>query len=118
MTTIERNRKPHDVDGLLREFFKAEMPHPWPVMKPPMAFKSTLPFRAQGWSLMRSRLALAASIALLLLGSWFLASGLPVYTHPSVVPDGTESIEKPDRKFMDGKTTTTPAPGDKATTSK
>jgi len=51
-----------DVDGVLRAFFRAEAPAPWP--KAPQVAAST----AKGWPLTRSRLALAAAAALLALG--------------------------------------------------
>jgi hypothetical protein len=51
-----------DVDGVLRTFFKAQTPAPWP--KAPAVVAKT----AKGWPMMRSRLALAASVALLALG--------------------------------------------------
>jgi len=81
-----------ELDALLGAFFKAEMPAPWPAFVPPASAKKsapsstkkTLPFRRpdeseqrptrrrwHGWT---SRLALAASVALLLLGTWLMPS--------------------------------------------
>jgi len=64
-----------DLDGLLSDFFRSELPKPWP--EPPIANEQpkTLPARklSSRWSAVRSRLALAASIALLLAGGWFLS---------------------------------------------
>jgi hypothetical protein len=57
-----------DVDGMLRSFFKAEMPNPWPAFQKPTA----APAR---FSLWRSRLALAASILLLIGGALLLLGG-------------------------------------------
>jgi hypothetical protein len=56
-----------DVDGVLRAFFKKEMPTPWP--KAPVVVAKT----PKGWPMMRSRLALAASVGLLALGLSSLA---------------------------------------------
>jgi hypothetical protein len=56
----------NDVDGALRAFFKAQMPAPWPSLKAPAP--SVVAATAKGWPMMRSRLALAASVALLALG--------------------------------------------------
>jgi hypothetical protein len=56
-----------DVDGVLRTFFKAQTPAPWP--KAPAVVAKT----AKGWPMMRSRLALAASVGLLALGLTSLA---------------------------------------------
>jgi len=71
---------PDDLDGLLRNFFRSEMPNPWPTMTAP-AIENPTP---TWWSRSRSRLALAASVALLLVGSWFLSGSAPDYTAPVV----------------------------------
>jgi hypothetical protein len=88
-------RPPGDLDGLLRAFFRAELPHPWPAVPTPerhSAFPqrngTTAPVNGDGrrpaglaarlaprsWTSVRSRLALAASVGLLLLGT-LLPSG-------------------------------------------
>jgi hypothetical protein len=74
---------PEEVDTLLRNFFRAEMPDPWPVLKAP----AEEPFRQEHWSTsrwtaLRSRVALAASITLLLLGSWCFSARTPDYSVP------------------------------------
>jgi hypothetical protein len=63
-----------DLDGLLRAFYRKEMPVRWPAAPVPPA--RTLPFRrpTPRGSLLRSRFALAASVALLVLGSLFASS--------------------------------------------
>jgi hypothetical protein len=87
-------RPPGDLDGLLRAFFRAEMPHPWPAAQIP---EQPSPFlqrngtaahlngedrrpagiaarlAPRSWTKVRSRLALAASVALLLLGTLLLS---------------------------------------------
>ncbi len=69
-----------DVDGVLRAFFKAQMPAPWPALRAPSeAAKKTV----QGWPLMRSRLALAASVGLLALGLSSLAGAFHGHTIPT-----------------------------------
>jgi hypothetical protein len=77
-----RRSLPSDVDGLLHGFFRAEMPEPWPDVKPPA---ETLPGPSNrpwpSFLLNRSRGVLAASVLLLLLGYWFV-SGL----HSDAVP--------------------------------
>jgi hypothetical protein len=62
-----------DLDRALRAFFQAQMPNPWP--KAPSPAISLRPFRARRsrLALFRSRAALAASVALLIFGSWWLA---------------------------------------------
>jgi len=64
-------RNPEDeLDGLLREYFRAETPNPWPHPVGAVGRQEVRPYRRV--ALMRSRLALAASIALILFGSLFL----------------------------------------------
>jgi hypothetical protein len=81
------------IDALLGAFFKSEMPTPWPAFQPP-ARSRTLPLPARrapaGQRLLGSRVALAASVALLVLCGWLLggksapttAAGLPALPSP------------------------------------
>src|SRR3954471_1739881 len=66
-----------DLDGLLRAFYRAQLPSPWPALKapPPPAARRPAP-GPRGWPLLRSRLALAASVALLVLGSLLFSGQL------------------------------------------
>jgi hypothetical protein len=61
-----------DLDGLLSAFFRTEMPCPWPGApvpeETPVIFRPA-PVRRSSF---RSRLALAASVALLIAGAWLL----------------------------------------------
>jgi hypothetical protein len=69
--------KPGDLDGLLRMFFRRQMPQPWPA--PPTPHSRAMPARRSASSrqpLIRSRWALAASVGLLLLGSLLLPGRL------------------------------------------
>jgi len=62
-----------DLEGLLRAFFRSQLPKPWP--SPRLSLVRVVPLRHAATnrrSLMRSRWALAASVALLLLGSLLL----------------------------------------------
>ncbi len=68
-----------DLDNLLRAFFQAEMPNPWPAVEVParrlqLAAPEEAPAPSRHSSLWRSRLALAASVALLVSGTLFLSS--------------------------------------------
>lgn len=68
-----------DLDNLLRAFFQAEMPTPWPTAPEPPVKPLVLPARPAASrlsTLTRSRLALAASVALLISGPLFLAGKL------------------------------------------
>lgn len=82
-----------DSETLLRAFFHAELPHPWPSLTP-SDFATTCPARLApaGRRLrwlpalragVRSRLALAATIALLLLGTLLLSGRFHVPTPES-----------------------------------
>jgi hypothetical protein len=65
-----------DVDQLLRAFYRAEMPNPWPAFQTPAEAPPVLPFPAapvRRTFASRSRLALAASVALLVGGLWYLS---------------------------------------------
>ena len=112
-------RPPEDLDALLRAFFQAQMPQPWPApppsgtaLRPAASNGVTLPFRAperpasrptgpalykptRGWSLFRTRLALAASVALLALGAFCLPAafrdGGAKSVPPAVKHDGADS---------------------------
>ncbi|MFQ3592031.1 MAG: hypothetical protein SNJ82_02445 [Gemmataceae bacterium] len=70
----ETNRCSSDpLDGLLRAYFRSEMPSPWPAFRPTRTQRPARPVSL--WSGYASRLALAASVAFLLLTGYFLASG-------------------------------------------
>ena len=75
------DRPPDDLDKLLSDFFRSEVPDPWPVMKSPG--RPTLRLAAapapdpvqpapRRWTLFRSRFALAATVALCLMGTLLL----------------------------------------------
>jgi len=65
----ETSRPADDLDGLLRAFFRAELPRPWPAFR----YASTPTNRPGRWVLFRSRIVLAASLALLLGGEALLS---------------------------------------------
>ena len=75
---------PDDMDSFLRAFYKAQMPHPWPSLAAPSP-RRTAARPAKGWPLMRSRLAVAASVGLLAVGSLLLAGA---FQGRSNVPSG------------------------------
>jgi hypothetical protein len=88
-----------NLDNLLRAFFQAEMPNPWPSMEAPAARLKVAPPRPtpqRKGSLLRSRLALAASVALLLSGPLFLSSALRDTSMPNLnVGGGNASTVDP-----------------------
>jgi hypothetical protein len=99
MKTLE----PLHLDDVLRDFYAAEMPAPWPALKPP-ADVLPLPKRAArpAWLRKFSRLAFAASVAVLLIGYLALASlfprdpasRLPRGEHISPVPGPRKSADR------------------------
>lgn len=73
-------RSPDNLDGLLRAFYRAEMPDPWPALQPSVS-REVVPFRPTNrWSSQRSRWVLAASVVLLLISQLFLSGQLPDYS--------------------------------------
>jgi hypothetical protein len=80
-----------DLDHQLRAFFRSEMPSPWPPLKAPV----TLTARRSEGILPTSRLALAASIAALLLGGWLIGNRLPGLPGPvGSLDNGTATVPK------------------------
>ena len=80
--SLELERAPNELDGLLRAFFRAQVPEPWPALKPP----ATLSLRGEGAparrpSLFRSRFILAASLLILLLSQLFVSKMFSGYTY-------------------------------------
>jgi len=80
-----------DLDQLLGDFFRSEMPDPWPAAPVPLSRVLSLPPRPRSWRLRltRSRLALVASVAVLLGGALLLGGLSPVppnSTMPSLGP--------------------------------
>jgi hypothetical protein len=73
LTSSGRGNAGDDLDGLLLAFFRAEMPRPWPELSLPEAgVPVSLPARPmpRRRTFPVSRLALAASVALLVVGAW------------------------------------------------
>ncbi|HJT78424.1 MAG TPA: hypothetical protein VJ739_14570 [Gemmataceae bacterium] len=99
-----------DPEAQLRAFFRAEMPHPWPGLTPP-DYVTPLPSRngtgaAPGKRLrwlpalragVRSRLALAATIGLLLLGTLLLSGRFHV---PPPEPPTGQPVAQPIKDFI------------------
>jgi hypothetical protein len=72
------SRSGDEVEGLLRQFYQSEMPDPWPPFRwPEEKQPPAAPPRWRGWILFRSRLALAASVSLLVAGHVILAHSSP-----------------------------------------
>jgi hypothetical protein len=94
---------PDDVDRLLRDFFRAEMPDPWPRMSRPEA-RPARPTAARSgrWLGLRRQVAVAASVALVLVGYLALARSFPG-------PQPANSLNL-DQRQMTGKNLPVPKP--------
>src|SRR5579883_3072485 len=96
-----RNESPHPAlrgmgreeaaDQVLRDFFRAAAPSPWPAWRAPEAEPAAVPMSRR--SLLWGRWALAASVALLLGGQLWLAS---FYRPPAPAEAGTHSRQSVD----------------------
>jgi hypothetical protein len=73
------------IDGLLQAFYRKQMPRPWPAAPLPPARPVPFPASPRQSGVIRRRLALAASVALLALGS-LLVGGKAVPNRPSGTP--------------------------------
>lgn len=84
----QRDCSPDDLDGLLRTFFRAQVPEPWPVLKPP----ATPSLQREGCAprrrpLLGSRFALAASLLILLIGQLLVSSMASSYIRFATASD-------------------------------
>jgi len=99
-----------DLDRLLSDFFRAELPNPWPA--PPISddLTETLLLSARKpirrGPALRSRFALAASVALLLAGGWFLSGKFDDVSGPSsfdsIRDEADGKFDRPSRPMREG----------------
>ncbi len=75
-------QNPHGIDRLLSDFFKSQVPHPWPSAPVPEASRAepsvltaARESRRTSDTGRRPRLTLAVSVALLLGALWFMSAG-------------------------------------------
>jgi hypothetical protein len=99
---LENEEARPEIDGLLHGYFQAEMPHPWPAFHTPKPNRIKRP--ASFWSRYSGRVALAASIALLVVGYLALAGFFPRLQAPTGVERQMDDLGMKDPK------TKTPAP--------
>lgn len=81
------NRMPSNVDGLLRAFFRHEMPKSWPTMTVPPLPNQSQPTGRRAWVFPR-RGTLAAAVAFFLASYFLVASLFPTHHLPSSGPEG------------------------------
>jgi hypothetical protein len=74
MTAPTSSPQHDDLDRRLGQFFRGEVPDPWPSLTPPVRMPVG---RRDTRTLSAGRMALAASIAILLFGGWFLSGQFP-----------------------------------------
>jgi hypothetical protein len=79
--TVPDSPAQHHVDGLLKSFFKKQLPDPWPEARIPQHGPGVTLGRP--WFSNLGRLALVASVALLLFGYLGLAARFPVANEES-----------------------------------
>lgn len=87
-----------ELDPLLSAYFKAQLPAPWPAFEPPAPPRTLLLSRParRVVPVLSSRLVLAASVALVLLGFWLLPGGTrPVDGSLTLPAAGPGSASKP-----------------------
>ncbi len=97
------------IDGVLSAYYRAEMPNKWPAAPRPWADLAHTKLEQTASPSARSRWALAASVAMLLGGCWYL-SGQMTDGHPKQslgLEDGTAS---PPEIIQKNKGTFHPAP--------
>src|SRR5262245_40303499 len=82
-----------EMDHLLHDYFRSEMPHPWPAFKAPRQ-KPTISF----WSRSAGRFAIAACIALLMLGYLTLGGFCPRLQGPSEMTKQGENMGMGEKK--------------------
>jgi hypothetical protein len=103
-----------DVDALLGAFFQEELPRPWPAFQPPGRGRTLLatPTPRRPAFAIGSRLALAASVALLLLCGWLLSGKFPgLAGRPDGLQLGPPSAERPALPLPPPLPDSRPAPG-------
>jgi hypothetical protein len=95
-SAASNGRGDSELDGLLRGFFRAEMPHPWPAYLASTSVKvPALPpqERTQGSSwLVKGRFVLATAIALFLVAQFLLPNPFNV-VHRSAPPPSDISMD-------------------------
>jgi hypothetical protein len=95
-TTVNQNGRSSEdeLDGLLRAFYQAELPHPWPSPEVPALRNDVLPLRSslRRFPMLRSRLALAASVAFLVAGPLALSAYFTGGNHAGPDNAGTNGV--------------------------
>jgi hypothetical protein len=86
------------LDRMLSAFFKAELPSPFPALKMPSRAELPLPAVSPSGSrapLSNSRLSLAASVALIIGGCWYLSGQITNPVERPSLGKGDDSAKLP-----------------------
>ena len=89
-----------DLEELLRAFYRSQMPQPWPSPRLPRFRPAPTQPPSSGRSLIRGRLVLAASAALLMLGSLCLPGRFARDSKPSSGPPIAPTADNLERLRM------------------
>jgi hypothetical protein len=97
---IQHEEARPEMDDLLHDYFKAEMPNPFPAFQAPLPARTKRP--VSFWSRYSGRLALAACIALLAAGYMSVASYFPRLNDSAGIHQVAPDIGKKDKgnKFV------------------
>jgi len=103
MNTTNELQTNCDVDRLMSAFFKSEMPDPFPPMKlpaaraeQPMPVVATLERRsARRSSTTKAKISIAASVALLLGGCWYISGRMSDTPEQTKIGKGIDNAKMP-----------------------
>jgi hypothetical protein len=87
---LSRGLSQENVDDVLQSFFRKELPDPWPA--PRVISPTSGAAKKRSWLASYSRLALVASVALVLVSYLALAARFPLEPEPGLVLDRKQTI--------------------------
>lgn len=96
----ERQHRP-DVDRLLSDFFKSELPDPFPPLnlparaEMPMPVVSREPARERRMSTIKAKLSIAVSVALLIGGGWYFSGRVHDAPEQAKIGKGIDNAKLP-----------------------
>ncbi len=101
MKTIDQSPTNRDVDRLLSDFFKSELPDPFPPMKLPVRAELPMPVatrepaRERRANTTRAKLSIAVSVALLIGGCWYLSGRMSDAPEQAKIGKGIDNAKMP-----------------------
>jgi len=107
MNANEQSPMEANIDRMLSAFFKAELPDPFPATKLPARLELPMPTAARydqrKTALVNSRLSLAASVAIILGGCWYLSSQMSAPGDRATVGKGEGGSAKIPKEILKAK---------------